>query len=199
MTLTYDGIAVGDEVYCLAWIGKKFTVVHKDDDKRLVALEGDSASDPYGAQVDVFEETMWMVTDQPWDQIWYWPDRAGEHYHEVYERWVARHASGRVIVGYLADTGIIAVGGHIAAKPKRSMNFRIVKIDDSFKQTVVEPVALADDPGRRPDLDDLAVPAREWVSVGPKVPVRISMISYRWAVSFGDIVLNWEDFAAPVE
>ena len=99
MSLTYEAVAVGDEVYCLAWIGKKFTVVDKDDDKKLVALEGESASDPYGAQVDVFDETMWMITDQPWDQIWYWPDRAGEHYQEVYERWVARQSPGQIVVG----------------------------------------------------------------------------------------------------
>lgn len=200
MTLTYDSVAVGDEVYCLAWVGKRFTVVGKDDEQKLVALEGEAASDPYGAHVDLFDETMWMATDQPWDQIWYWPDRAGEHYLEVYERWVARQAPGRVIVGYLSDSGGIAsLGGFIVANPKRSMNFRILSIDDSFAQTIIEPVVLAGDPGRRPDLDDLTAPEHEWVAVGPKTPVRISMISYRWAVNYGDIILNWEDFAAPAE
>jgi hypothetical protein len=195
MSLTYDGVAVGDEVYCLAWVGKRFTIVGKDDDKRLVALEGDSATDPYGAQIDVFDETMWMVTDQPWDQIWYWPDRAGEHYQEVYERWVARQTLGRVVAGHLAETGIAAVGGFISPNPKRAMSFRIVSIDHSFAQTIVEPVVLVDDPARRPPVDELDSTEHEWVAVGPKTPLRITMITYRWAICFGDIILNWEDFA----
>ena len=56
---------------------------------------------------------------------------------------------------------------------------------------------IADDPGRRSDPSDLAAPEGHWAAVGPKMPLRISMITYRWALSCGDIVLNWEDFLAP--
>src|SRR5688572_12412256 len=60
--LTYEDVSIGDQLWCLAWIGKEFTVVEKDDETRRVALEGPSAVDPYGAQVDLFPDTMWMAT-----------------------------------------------------------------------------------------------------------------------------------------
>ena len=190
MTLTYETVSVGDEVYCLAWVGNRFTVVGKDDEQRLVALEGEAASDPYGAHVDLFDETMWMLTDQPWDQIWYWPDRAGEHYLDVYLRWVGRQEPGRVIVGYLATRAASPTSGASSFEPEAFDRLRIHSIDDSFAQTLVEPVALAADPGRRPDVDDLNAREHEWAAVGPRAPIRISMISYRWAVSYGDVILS---------
>jgi hypothetical protein len=199
MTLTYADVDVEDKVYCLAWLGKQFTIVAKDERTGRVELEAESAVDPYGAQVDLFPETMWMLTDQPWDQIWYWPDRAGEHFDAVFNRWIGRHRVGQVVLGYLVDTGIAGVGDFLVPKPKLSMAFRVTSIDLSFAQVMVEPVVLADDPGRR-ELGpaEMNGPADRWLATGPRLPLRIGMNTYRWALSVGDIVLNWEDFTASI-
>src|SRR5438132_1889299 len=73
--VTLTGFDVGDRVYCLAWVGTPFEVVARSDG--MLSLQGLNGSD---AQVDIFDETSWMLTREPWDKIWYWPDRAGERY-----------------------------------------------------------------------------------------------------------------------
>jgi hypothetical protein len=192
--LDFDHIEVGDELYCLAWIGKKFTVVDKDDAAGRIALAGASATDPYGAMVDIFRDSVWMVTNEPWDQIWYWPDRAGERYIDVYRRWIDGRAPGDVVLGHFLDTGLITAGGFLRPKPALAMAFRIEAIDESFAQVRVEPVVLAADPGRRLAPADLAADPSAWVVVGPRLPVRIGMHTYRWGLSVGDMILNGDDF-----
>ena len=192
--LDFDHIEVGDELYCLVWIGKKFTVVDKDDAAGRIALAGESATDPYGAMVDIFRDSEWMVTREPWDQIWYWPDRAGERYTDVYRRWLTGRAVGDVVLGYFLDTGLVTAGGFLRPKPALAMAFRIEAIDVSFAQVRVEPVVRATDPGRRLEPADLAADPSAWVVVGPRLPVRIGMHTYRWGLSVGDVILNGDDF-----
>jgi hypothetical protein len=105
---------------------------------------------------------------------------------------------GDIVLAYPSDTGIAAVGGFIKPRPKTSMAFRIVSMDDSMAQIMIEPVAIATDAGRRGE-EALSAPAEAWVAVGPKALVRICMTDYRWSLTFGDLILNWEDFLAPVE
>jgi hypothetical protein len=194
--LTYDDVSVGDQLWCVAWIGKEFTVVEKDDESHRVALEGANAVDPYGAQVDLFPDTMWMATREPWDQIWFWPDRAGERFDEVFDRWWAAHEIGQVVLAYPLDQGLASLG-FVKVRPRLAMAFRIVAIDvDAHIQ--VEPVVIEADPTRRGD-EALAAPPEAWVAVGPRAPARIRMADYRWALSFGDLILNWEDFLDPRE
>jgi hypothetical protein len=195
MALTYDSVAVGDRVWCLAWVGKEFVVVDKDDELERVALEGANAIDPYGAQLDLFADTMWMASTEPWDQIWFWPDRAGERFNEVFQRWFADHATGDVVIGYAADVGLASVAGSVVVKPKRSMVFRITAMDDSMAQITVEPVVRRDDPGLRGE-EAIGGPTDSYVPVGPRLPLRIRMVDYRWALTFGDLILNWEDLAS---
>jgi hypothetical protein len=181
----------------LAWLGKEFTVVEMDDETQRVALEGASAVDPYGAQVDLFPDTLWMATTEPWDQIWFWPDRAGERFNEVFNRWFAAHRVGEVVLGYPIDTGIAAVGGFVILRPKASMAFRITAMDDSMAQITVEPVARTDNVGLRGEEALAGAPPDAWAPIGPKLPLRIRMAEYRWALSFGDVILNWTDFMPP--
>jgi hypothetical protein len=194
--LTFEDVSVGDQLWCLAWIGKEFTVVEKDGETGRVALEGPSAVDPYGAQVDLFPDTMWMATREPWDQVWFWPDRAGERFDEVFDRWWAGHEIGDIVLAYPLDQALTSLG-FVKVRPRLAMAFRIVAFDvDAHIQ--VEPVVIAADPTRRDD-EALAAPPDAWVAVGPRAPARIRMADYRWGLTFGDLILNWQDFLDPRE
>ena len=55
---------------------------------------------------------MFLLTREHWDQIWYWPDRAGKQYLEVFQRFVERHHVGEVICGYHVPDGLmVTLGG----------------------------------------------------------------------------------------
>jgi hypothetical protein len=97
MSLTHEDVAVGESVYCLAWLGPVFTVVDVEESSGRVSIETATAKDTRGIQIDLFPDMMFMITQEPWDQIWYWPDRAGEHYDAVYERFVGDHPAGSVL------------------------------------------------------------------------------------------------------
>jgi hypothetical protein len=182
--------AVGDRVYSLAWIGKPFSIVAKNEERGILSLQGSLENDPQGAQVDVFKSTIWMVTDEPWDQLWYWPDRCGERYLEVFKRFVGAHNAGEIVTGHFVE-GANPLQG-LACTPDRAMAFRIVMMTDSM--VMVEPVVglkANGEPVREARQDEEI----RWISTGPAVAARLRMVGYRWAVTFGDIVLNGADFA----
>ena len=141
-TAGYESYRLGDRVYCLAWIGQPFDVVAKDDERGVIGIETPPEW-PTFAQVDVFPETMFLLSREHWDQIWYWLDRAGVRYLEVFERFVARHRVGEVIPGYhLPDGLLVTLGGMgLNREAKRTMMFRIQALDVGRGQIRVHPVA----------------------------------------------------------
>ncbi|MET0659734.1 MAG: hypothetical protein ABW110_16420 [Steroidobacteraceae bacterium] len=188
---SFDTYSVGDRVYCLAWIGKQFDIVAKDDERGIISLQGTLENTPQGAQVDVFRSTLWMLTKEPWDQLWYWPDRKGERYLDVFKRFVSAHPAGDIVTGYLVE-GANPLQG-IGCTPDRAMAFRILASTDMT--AMIEPVAGW--------VGNESAPLREarkgsdvrWVAVGPAGAARVRMVAYRWGVAFGEIVLNGEDFS----
>lgn len=195
--LGFDDYAIGDEVWCLAWVGKLFTVVDKNPNDRRISIEGPSATDPYGSQIDILPDTMYMLTKEPWDQIWYWPDRAGETYETVVDRFMDGLEVGRILTGYYLDSGPAALrqGMHVTTAPVAAMTFRVQFIDPGGRgrQVWVEAMAPFDAQG---DLIEAGEDreAVSWRRVSGSVPLRIGMRAYRWSLSFGDFVLNWSDF-----
>ncbi|HKT72147.1 MAG TPA: hypothetical protein VJQ47_04605 [Steroidobacteraceae bacterium] len=187
----YDGFRVGERVYCLAWIGKAFEIVAKDDGVGKISLRGDLECEPGGAQTDIFRSNIWMLSREPRDDIWSWPDRVGERYFEMFERFRNLHRAGDVVTGYLIE------GTHplepLAATAERAMAFRIVApIEHAI---IVEPVVgLAGDSAEPIKVASTRNDIR-WLSAGPVAAARIGMIAYRWSISFGDVVLNSSDFA----
>lgn len=191
------GFDVGDEVWCLAWVGKAFTIVDTEPAVGRISIEAPSATDPYGAQLDLPPALHWMLTREPWDQVWHWPDRAGERYDAVVDRFMDGLEVGDVVRGYYLDTGTAALrqGMHVAVVPNAAITLRIQAINVlRGKQVWLEPVAPVDGDGRL--LDHLAIDpdAAEYRSVGAAAPARVGMTAYRWSVSFGEFILNWQDF-----
>lgn len=188
---SFDSFEVGDQVYCLAWLGKPFEIVAKDNVRGILSLQGALENIPQGAQVDIFTSTTWMITREKWDQIWYWPDRAGETYQQVFERFVSEHSPGGVVTGYQIE------GPNplepFSVTPERAMAFRILKMDDLG--ILIQPVA-----GTRKGVSGtLEREAKEnsdidWLPVGPMAAAVLKMTDYRWSLSYGDMVLNWQDF-----
>ena len=125
-----------------------------------------------------------MDGDQgPLDQIWYWPDRCGETFETVVERFSAEHAPGDLITGQFVEDGIpMGPQGFVYPSPEASMTFRVHPNPMPMRRVLVEPVV---------ELDG------EVVSAGPVVPLRVAMRSYRWSLSFGEMIVNWKDFLAP--
>ena len=193
-TATYDDFAVGDRVYCLAWVGQPFDVVAKDEDRKAIGIETPPGWPTFG-QVDIFPETMFLLTHEHWDSIWHWPDRAGERYLEVFERFIGRHRAGEVVAGYHVPDGLmVTLGGmQVALDPKRAMMFRIQAIDAGRGQVRVHPVAAIGPDGDLTSTPDENVPDTQWLRSGPTVPLRLEMRLYRWCLTFGELVLNWED------
>jgi len=196
----FDDYEIGDKVWCLAWIDKQFTIVGKHAEQRRISIEAPSATDLYGAQIDILPDTMYMLTKEPWDQIWYWPDRNGETYETVVDRFMAGLELGQVLTGYYLDTGPAALrqGMSVATVPQAAMTFRVQFIDNGGRgrQVWVETVAPVDADGRLLDGDAMDA-AVTWRRVGPSVPLRIGMRAYRWGLSYGELVLNWRDFLPP--
>ena len=192
----YESYRLGDRVYCLAWIGQPFDVVAKDDERGVIGIETPPGW-PTFAQVDVFPETMFLLSREHWDQIWYWPDRAGIRYLEVFERFVARHRVGEVIPGYhLPDGLLVTLGGMgLDRDAKRTMMFRIQALDVGRGQIRVHPVAAVGAGGALLSSPADGIPDDAWQRSGPTVPLRLEMRLYRWCLTFGEIVLNWEDLA----
>lgn len=192
----YESYRVGDRVYCLAWIGQPFDVVAKDDERRVIGIETPPGW-PTFAQVDVFPETMFLLSREHWDQIWYWPDRAGEHYLEVFQRFAERHHVGEVICGYHVPDGLmVTLGGmpnRVSLDPKRTMMFRVQAIDLGRGQVRVHPVAAIGPDGALVSSPTAGIADDAWQRSGPTVALRLELRLYRWCITFGELVLNWED------
>ena len=192
----YADYAVGDRVYCLAWIGQPFDVVAKDDERQAIAIETPPGWPTFG-QVDIFPETTFLLTHEHWDNIWYWPDRAGERYLEVFDRFFGRHHVGEVIAGYHVPDGLmVTLGGmNIRLDPNRTMMFRIQALDAARGQVRVHPVAAVAPDGALVSAPTDGIADEAWLRSGPTVPLRLEMRLYRWCLTFGEMVLNWDDLA----
>jgi hypothetical protein len=183
VSLTLDDLAVGDEVWCLASVGAPYLVESIDTDRARVRIVADPALGGSLRPIELPADALWMLTKERWDQVWFWPDRAGERYDEVVTRFAAAHPTGTVVQGYFLDTGVGAANqGFIAPNPKTAMAFQIQRPTQGFGQVRVRPVMETPD---------------GWVPVGPNVPLRLAMTSYRWSLAFGELILNWSDFLAP--
>ena len=186
---TLGDFTAGDSVYCLAWVGKQFEVVAADE--QMVSLQAAADSMPYGAQIDIFPETAWMVTREHRDQIWQWPDRAGERYLDVFDRFLETHRPGDLVLGFHFAGGLD--GFTVRPDPARAMTFRVRSLDRATGQIRVHPVvALGDDGAVISDLRP-EIPHGAWARSGPTVPLRMEMRMYRWCLCFGEFVVNWQD------
>lgn len=184
---------VGDRVYCLAWVGQAFDVVAINDEVEMVTIRTVAGAATVG-HIDIFSETQFMLTHETWDQIWYWPDRAGDLYLDVFERFAGRHAVGDVVPGYVVGDGLNAAASQMTVHidPATAMMFKIQEINQPWGRVRVHPVAaissaaaLLTSPHDRPDT--------AWLRSGPPVPLRLEMRLYRWCLTFGEFVLNFED------
>lgn len=192
---SYADFNLGDTVYCLAWIGIPFSVVAKDDARGIISLQAPAESSRYGAQIDIFRETAWMLTHEKWDQIWFWPDRAGEHYDVVFDRFLTSHKVDEVVAGYSLPGGL--AGLYVEENPAHAMMFRIRSLDQGSRQIRVHPVAaLARGSKSLVSAPSPEISSAEWLRAGATVPLRMEMRMYRWCLSFGEFVLNWRDLLA---
>lgn len=189
---SWNDYSVGDFVYCLAWIGKRFEIVGKDD--KIISLQGHAEFDPFGAQMDIVPASLWMITKEPWDQIWYWPDSAGEHYDAVFERFIAARHVGEVLNAYVHGSAVNPMMRTIVVYPDYAMTFRVEMIDRMNRQINVQPVVGVVANGDPVSALDDTRKVDRWVRSGPALPATIGMQSYRWCVSVGPFILNWQDF-----
>ncbi|MGE0794235.1 MAG: hypothetical protein AB7H43_12490 [Acidimicrobiia bacterium] len=178
-----DELSVGDDVWCLASLGVPYTVTGLDPEAGRLTISPHPAMAGTARPVTLTGDALWLVTTERWAQVWDWPDRAGERYEEVVDRFVASNPPGEVVQGYFLDTAIGATNqGFLTPNPKTAMAFEIQPPTPGFGQVRVRPVTAG---------------AEGWVRVGPNVPLRVGMTWYRWSLSFGELVLNWPDFAPP--
>ena len=194
--LSFADYAVGERVWCLAWVGQPFEVVGRDEDHEVIALEIPEGWGVSG-QIDIYPETMFMLSKKHWDQIWYWPDRSGQRYDEVFGRFVARHIVGQVIPGYVLGEGLrghLAPGGY---EPEAAMMFRITSVNTDVGQVLVEPVAAIGPANELIHAPCSGIQTQGWRVCGPAVPIRIEMKLYRWVLTFGAFALNWYDLPDP--
>lgn len=193
--MSYADYAVGDRVFTLAWTGQPFEVVAKDDAEQMISLET-PADAPRLVQLDIFPETMFLLTREHWDQIWFWPDRAGETYTDVFERFVATHRQGEIVEGRHFADGLAALFGQMrpSTRPEDAMAFRIRTVDASLGTTRVEPVAAVGPDGALVSAPDPSIPDDAWQRVGPAVSLRMEMRLYRWCLMYGEMALSWRDF-----
>ncbi len=186
----YDSYRVGDEVWCLAWIGMPFRVTGKDDRTRTIEIDGiGPCSLPEGAVIDIDPQNQFLLTHEKWDAIWYWPDVAGERYQQVVDRFVDGHREDEIVTGYAA--GALTV----VDNPRAAMTFRLSFLGyGRFGNIRATPVAAVGGDGALVAVHDPAIADDRWLPTGPTLPLELKMVGYRWALTFGRIVLNWRDF-----
>jgi len=187
----YESYAVGDEVWCLAWIGMPFVVTGKNDETGVIEIDGTApVAISEGALIDIAPGNRFMLTHEKWDAVWYWPDIAGEHYQQVVDRFVGQHDDGDIVVAY--PSGWVTV----VEDPERAVSFRLdFGGYRHFGQIRATPVAaIADDGASLVLAYDPAIPAERWLPTGPPLPLELKMTSYRWSLAYGKHVLNWADF-----
>jgi hypothetical protein len=189
----YEDFKVGDHVYCLAWLGMAFVVVGKDDNTHKIELDGlFPCSLPDGAKVDIEAHNLYMISHNLWDQIWYWPDRAGETHEQVLARFVNGHSENQLVQSYLLMPG----HNHVERDPQWATTIRVsFAAFTVWNQIFAQPVAAVADDGKSLLVaHDESVPDEAWLPCGPVAPIRLGMVSYRWALTHGLNVLNWRDF-----
>ncbi len=180
MSVALEDLSVGDRVWCLFGVGTPYEVASVDRGRRELIVEPEPRLGGGMRPVTVPDSGLWLVTKQHWDQVWYWPDRAGETHETVVERFSAQHAPGDLVTGQFYDDGMpFGPQGYVTPTPQASMTFRIHANPMPFPRVLVEPIV---------DIDG------QVVSAGPVVPLRVAMRSYRWALSFGELIVNWHDF-----
>ena len=197
----YEDFHVGDTVYCMGWLGMPFKVVEKDDERQMIFLNGEGpCSLPGGAMIDIDPSALYMLTHNLWDQIWYWPDRAGETYRQVVRRFIARYKHNEVVVGYAAQPAPMPNYYYARKEPELAMSFRLSYDSlEGMQQIHAQPVAAVSDDGKVIVNYDPAIPDARWMPAGPVLPLRIEMSAYRWALLWGRMLLNWYDFEAPAD
>jgi hypothetical protein len=178
-----DDLAVGDRVWCLASVGIPFRVGALDREGQRLTVVPEPSSGSGARPLDLSSDTLWLLTKEAWDQVWYWPDRAGESFETVVQRFIVSHQPGDVVQGYFLDTSVGALNqGFVKPNPKTAMLFEIQRPTPGFGQVRVKPVIETPD---------------GIVAVGPNVPLRLAMTCYRWSLSFGELIVNWRDFLGP--
>ena len=192
-----DDFRVGDDVYCLAWIGLPFKVVARDDEAGCISIAGTLPSSLHnGVQLDIYSHNLFMLTHETWDQIWYWPDRLGETYMQVFDRFVAAHRDGEVVNAYSAPTleglGIMSVD----RDPELAQAFRLdLSRVDSHRQIKAHAVCAIVDGGTAIRGDhDPSIADADWMKTGPTIAAQVEMVGYRWSITAGRLLLNVEDF-----
>jgi hypothetical protein len=191
----YEDFNIGDRVYCLAWLGMPFVVVGKDDATGKIELDGDfPCSLPDGAKVDIEPHNRYMISHNLWDQIWYWPDRAGQTYEQVLDRFVSDHRENQLVESYLLMPG----HNHVDREPQWASTLRVsFAAFTVWNQIYAQPVAALGADGKSLVFAyDDSIPDEAWLPCGPVAPIRVGMVSYRWAVTHGFNVLNWRDYLA---
>ncbi len=190
---SFADFRVGDRVYCLAWIGQAFEVAATNDEAEMVTIQTVAGAPTLG-NIDIFPETQFMLTHETWDQIWYWPDRAGDHYLDIFERFVNSHAVGDVVPGYVAGDGLNAAASQMTVHldSATAMMFKIEEVSMPWGRVRVHPVAAISSAGALLTSPH-AEPDTTWLRSGPSVPLRLEMRMYRWCLTFGEFVLNYED------
>ena len=73
------------------------------------------------------------------------------------------------------------------------MMFRIQALDEGRGQVRVHPVAAVGTDGALVSSPTEGIADMPWQRSGPTVALRLEMRLYRWCITFGEIVLNWED------
>jgi hypothetical protein len=187
----YEAYEVGDEVWCLGWLGMPFKVVGKDDQDRVIQIDGvGPCSLPEGARIDLYPENHYMLTHEMWDAIWYWPDQAGERYRDVAERFVADHQDGEIVTAYPAGSLTVTEDDRVGV----SLRIRVSSFWTSGTMRAQPVAAIGPDGNSLVLVHDPAITSEQWLPSGPNLPVEIRMVAYRWALTYGRMVLNWRDF-----
>jgi hypothetical protein len=194
---SYEDFRIGDDVFCLAWIGLPFRVVATDDAAQCVSIRSQLPSSfKAGVNLDIYQQNLFMLTHELWDHIWYWPDRCGETYSDVFDRFVQSRRSGEVVNAYYAPT-LEALGvPTIDRDPDLAQAFRLdLTRTMSHRQVKAHPVCAVEFGGEAIiNAYDPAIPDDRWLMTGPSRPVEIGMKAYRWCLSAGGLILNSEDF-----
>jgi hypothetical protein len=194
----YEDFTLGDVVYCLAWLGVPFRVSEKDDENERIAISGQVPSSIHGGiQLDIYPQNLFMLTHNLWDQIWYWPDRCGESYNDVYDRFVHSHEHGAIVNAYYSPS-IETLG--MMNIPRNAESGQAYRLDlsrvDSHRQIRVHAVCAISDGGQAIEsYYDGSIPPDRWLQSGPHIPIKMEMRAYRWCLNAGGLILNVDDFA----
>jgi hypothetical protein len=174
-----------------------FKVVAKDDESGRISIEGQSVP-PYdgGTQLDIYPQNVFMLTHNVWDQIWYWPDRRGETFGEVFDRFVNSHEDGDLVNAYFAPT-LEGLGLPLIDRDANlAQGYRIdlTRVTSHRQLSAHAVCAIIDNGGAVRSDYDVSIPNDKWLKCGPVVPVQIEMKAYQWTLTAGRLILNADDF-----